>query len=76
MLASQPGLRRHLGCGGEGKDGWVNIDLLGDPVDVAWNLAHRLPFASNSVDAAFHEHLLEHLPLEAGAASCGSATGY
>ena len=38
------GLRRHLGCGGEGKDGWVNIDLLGDPVDVAWNLARSASF--------------------------------
>jgi predicted SAM-dependent methyltransferase len=65
-VASQPGLRLHLGSGGERKDGWVNIDLLGDPVDVAWNLANPLPFASGSVAAVFHEHLLEHLPLQAG----------
>jgi predicted SAM-dependent methyltransferase len=65
-LAGQPGLRLHLGCGGERKAGWVNIDLLGDPVDVAWNLANPLPFASGSVAAVFHEHLLEHLPLRAG----------
>ena len=50
----------------ERKVGWVNIDLLGDPVDVAWNLAHSLPFDSGSVVAIFHEHLLEHLPLQAG----------
>lgn len=56
----------HLGCGGERKAGWVNIDLLGDPVDVAWNLANSLPFQSGSVAAIFHEHLLEHLPLVAG----------
>jgi predicted SAM-dependent methyltransferase len=66
-LAAQSGLRLHLGCGGEHKPGWVNIDLLGDPVDVAWNLANKLPFESASVDAVFHEHLLEHLPLQAGA---------
>jgi len=26
----------HLGSGGEHKDGWTNIDLLGDPVEIAW----------------------------------------
>jgi predicted SAM-dependent methyltransferase len=56
----------HLGCGGEHKAGWINIDLLGDPVDVAWNLANPLPFDDGSVAAVFHEHLLEHLPLQAG----------
>jgi predicted SAM-dependent methyltransferase len=65
-IAARPGLRLHLGCGGEHKAGWVNIDLIGDPVDVAWNLANPLPFESGSVAAVFHEHLLEHLPLGAG----------
>jgi predicted SAM-dependent methyltransferase len=66
-MAGRPELRLHLGCGGERKEGWVNIDLLGDPVDLAWNLATPLPFADGSVAAIFHEHLLEHLPLQAGA---------
>jgi predicted SAM-dependent methyltransferase len=65
-LAAKGDVRLHLGCGGERKAGWVNMDLLGDPVDVAWNLANSLPFDSGSVVAIFHEHLLEHLPLEAG----------
>jgi predicted SAM-dependent methyltransferase len=59
-------IRLHLGCGGERKAGWINIDLLGDPVDLAWNLARPLPFETDSVSAIFHEHLLEHLPFEAG----------
>ena len=67
-IARQPGIRLHLGSGGERKAGWVNVDLLGDPVDVAWNLASPLPFEPMSVDAVFHEHLLEHMPLQAGAA--------
>jgi predicted SAM-dependent methyltransferase len=58
----------HLGSGGEPKDGWVNIDFVGDPVEVAWNLARGIPFEDNSVDAVFHEHLLEHITLEQGAA--------
>lgn len=67
-LAQRADLRLHLGSGGEHKSGWVNVDLLGDPVEVAWNLARPLPFESASVTAVFHEHLLEHLPLQDGVA--------
>jgi predicted SAM-dependent methyltransferase len=66
-IKERPGpLRLHLGCGGEAKEGWVNIDLIGDPVELAWNLAHGVPFDDSSVSAIFHEHLLEHIPLRAG----------
>lgn len=59
-------LRLHLGSGAVPKEGWVNIDLLGDPVDLAWNLARGIPFSDGSADAIFHEHLFEHIPLRAG----------
>lgn len=59
-------LRLHLGSGGEHKDGWINVDLVGDPVEIAWDLARGIPFNDGSVEAVFHEHLLEHIPLEAG----------
>lgn len=59
-------LKVHFGSGGEHKDGWVNMDFVGDPVEVAWNLAREIPFDDASVDAIFHEHLLEHIPLHAG----------
>lgn len=67
LLARDP-LLLHIGCGGEHKDGWVNIDLAGDPVDLAWNLAHPLPFPDGCAQGVFSEHLLEHLPIEAGLA--------
>lgn len=60
-------LRLHLGSAWQPKEGWLNVDLVGHPVDLAWNLAHGLPFPDGSAEAIFHEHLLEHLALEAAA---------
>lgn len=65
-ILNQSPLLIHLGSGGEHKTGWVNIDLAGDPVELAWNLARPLPFPDGVADAVFHEHLLEHIPLAAG----------
>jgi predicted SAM-dependent methyltransferase len=59
-------VRLHLGSGPVRKPGWVNVDLLGDRVDLAWNLLKPLPFGEGTVEAIFHEHLLEHLSLEEG----------
>ena len=64
--ARSGGLRLHLASGFNPKDGWVNIDLLGAPVDVRWNLAKGIPLPDGSVEAIFHEHLQEHLTLRAG----------
>lgn len=57
-------LRLHLGAGGSPKPGWTNVDLAGHPVELAWDVTRPLPFADASVEAVFHEHLLEHLTLE------------
>lgn len=67
-LSTAKPLLLHLGSGQERKSGWINVDLIGDPVDLSWNLARPLPFEDGTVDGIFHEHLLEHLPLGAGAA--------
>jgi predicted SAM-dependent methyltransferase len=68
MLMRNPHLRVHLGSGDRPKAGWVNVDLLGHRVDLAWNLNRPLPFGDGSVEAIFQEHLLEHLTLERGLA--------
>jgi predicted SAM-dependent methyltransferase len=65
--ARECNLRLHLGSAWQPKEGWFNVDLIGHPVDLAWNLAHGLPFPDGSAEAIFHEHLLEHLTLEAAA---------
>jgi predicted SAM-dependent methyltransferase len=68
-LARKGDIRLHLGSGRRRKPGWVNIDLfLGAPVDLGWKLPRPLPFAPQTVNAIFHEHLLEHLTLEQGLA--------
>ena len=55
-----------LGSGYSPKLGWINVDVVGKGADVAWNLRRRLPFDDGTVDAVFHEHLLEHLTLADG----------
>lgn len=67
-MARRVPLRLHLGSGRSPKSGWVNVDLFGDRVDLAWNLHRSLPFEQDSVDAIFHEHLLEHFTLRKGSA--------
>ncbi len=65
-VAREPTVRLHLGCGFEHKAGWTNIDLIGSKADILWDLRRGIPFEDNSVDAIFHEHLLEHLPMNTG----------
>jgi predicted SAM-dependent methyltransferase len=60
-----------MGSGRSPKLGWVNLDLFGDPVDLAWDLCRPLPLQESSVDAIFQEHVLEHFTLEKGLALTG-----
>jgi SAM-dependent methyltransferase len=61
QLARRFPLLLHLGFGGYRKEGWVNVDLIGDRGDLVWDVRRPLPFPNETVDAIFHEHLLEHL---------------
>jgi hypothetical protein len=65
-LGRRPGLRLHLGSGGNNLDGWVNIDLVGAHADVTWDLRRPLPFADEVAEAVFLEHVLEHMTVEDG----------
>jgi predicted SAM-dependent methyltransferase len=66
QIARQNEVRLHLGSGELPRPSWVNVDLFGVPVQLIWNLKRKLPFADGSVDAIFHEHMLEHLPIDCG----------
>ena len=67
-FARRPPLRLHLGSGVEYKHGWVNVDLVGDRVDLAWDLTTPLPFPDRAAEAVFHEHLLTLIDLRKGLA--------
>jgi predicted SAM-dependent methyltransferase len=57
----------HMGCGRNRFDGWFNTDILQDYPDVGYVDAMQ-PFKmpSNLFDAAFSEHMIEHIPWNAG----------
>ena len=66
-------LKLHLGCGTIYKEpSWVNIDNNLDnnikKLDINCNFIEGIPFANNSVDFIYHEHLIEHLDYEEGLA--------
>lgn len=57
--------RAHLGPGQSNYvKGWVNVDAncLTAKIDIWANLAERLPFPSESLDAVYSHHVIEHLP--------------
>jgi predicted SAM-dependent methyltransferase len=60
----------NIGSGYNPKPGWTNIDLVGAPVDVAWDLSRGIPFSDGSVDGIYQEHLMEHLTLREGLELC------
>jgi predicted SAM-dependent methyltransferase len=65
LAGSQP-LRLHVGCGWTHLDGWVNVDLFATRADIVWDLRQGVPLPDGSVDAIFHEHMLEHMSLRDG----------
>jgi SAM-dependent methyltransferase len=69
-LRRQKPLQLNLGSGYNPKRGWVNVDLLGAPVDLAWDLTSGIPLPDGSVDGIYHEHMLEHLSLREGFELC------
>jgi predicted SAM-dependent methyltransferase len=58
-------LKLHIGAGGHGLDGWVNVDVA--PAPLSMNVKWGLPFLAGAADYAFLCHFLEHLfyPAEA-----------
>lgn len=49
-----------MGCGGNTKVGWVNIDLYSAPDVLYWDLRSRWPFDYGSACFILAEHVFEH----------------
>src|SRR5207248_8559917 len=54
------GLALHLGCGGQIKVGWINVDVKRG-ADLTLDIRERLPFSDKSFNVIYSEHFLEHV---------------
>jgi predicted SAM-dependent methyltransferase len=59
MFRNATGLRLHLGCGGEIKSGWLNIDL-DSKADLMLDLRETIPLPDRSAKLIYSEHVFEH----------------
>ena len=62
----------HVGCGGHVLDGWLNADLRPHSAHVLrMDATRRFPFPDNVFAYVYSEHVIEHLPFDAGAIMLG-----
>lgn len=61
-FSGQQNLLVQVGCGPNGRDGWVNIDCFPrETVNCLHDIRDNLPFDDASVRGIFCEHVVEHL---------------
>jgi predicted SAM-dependent methyltransferase len=63
-LRSSDQPRLQLGCGPHPLDGWLNSDLLSG--DIYLDITRRFPLPDASLTYVHSEHVIEHVPEEAG----------
>lgn len=52
----------HIGCGGNVLDGWLNSDYFPkNPMVIHLDATRQFPFASDTFDYIFSEHMIEHI---------------
>ena len=57
----------HIGCGGRLLEGWLNTDIAWSPGAIQMDARRRFPFADNTFDFVFSEHMIEHVDCSEGA---------
>jgi predicted SAM-dependent methyltransferase len=66
-LEAHPVRRLQLGCGEEPTRGWLNTDLAPRAPGVLFlDVTEPFPFPDASFTSVFSEHLIEHVPFDAG----------
>lgn len=55
-----------LGAGGNAPAGWINSDIEPSREEIYLDAASRYPFGDGSFQYIFAEHVIEHIPWEAG----------
>lgn len=54
------GLKLNLGCGGDVKNGYLNVDKYDSRADANWDISKKLPLHDNSVTQVVSFSVLEH----------------
>ena len=67
-LKSHPVRKLQLGAGGNDPVGWLNTDIEPTRTVVYLDATDRYPFPDGSFHYVFSEHMIEHVPWEAGVA--------
>jgi predicted SAM-dependent methyltransferase len=59
-------MKLNIGCGVQKIDGWVNIDIVGNNIDLKHDVRKPLPYSKDTVSYAYSEHMIEHLTPDEG----------
>ncbi len=67
-LSAQTAPRLNIGCGCNTLPGWMNVDLTGGRGGAIYmDATRRFPLPDDTFEAVLCEHMIEHVPQEAGA---------
>lgn len=65
--AAKHGVKKlHLGCGNNYLDSWINTDFRPNAKRIFLDITKRFTFSDNTFDYLFTEHVIEHVPYQAG----------